>query len=131
MENPELPHNRQYDARGYKMVCGIILQRYLQELIVDAELDVRRAAADAITGLSLQIKPTDVETVCLPIPLQLLLTSKRQPPPPHKQRNDDSQQPPRTSEEELRITAANLLAEMGGAASEYRTLQRAAQSWVQ
>jgi hypothetical protein len=125
---------KDYDAKGYKVVTTTIMN-YLNTLMHDPELDVRRAAADAISGLSLQIRPSDVPIYCLPIPVRL--TSEK--PTANNSTNLDAAgaqqaKAKRTEEEqrneELRITAANLLAEMAGAASDYSSLQYHASTWV-
>lgn len=122
---------KEYDSKGYKIVTSTIMN-YLNTLIHDAELDVRRAAADSLSGLSLQIRPTDVPTYCLPIPVRLASETLKanngvgsETVGAKSKRTDEEQR-----NEELRITAANLLAEMGGAASDYSILQVHARSWV-
>lgn len=135
---------RQYDEKGYKLVVTVILTEYLlNTLLQDAEVDVRRAAADAIAGLSLQLKLADVATHCLPVPVRMALQQQSSasststsappaaaaaPPPNAKVKRSDEEQ----RCEELRIAGANLLAELGGAASEH-SIQRqsAARVWVQ
>jgi hypothetical protein len=123
---------KEYDPKGYKIVTSTVLN-YLNTLLHDSELDVRRAAADALSGLSLQIRPTDVSTYCLPIPVRLASekakSSDGQDAPGSQQakgkRSEEEQR-----NEELRISAANLLAEMGGAASDFTELQVHARAWV-
>ena len=122
---------KEYDNKGYKIVTSTVMN-YLNTLIHDAELDVRRAAADSLSGLSLQIRPTDVPTYCLPIPVRLASETLKtnngvgaDSVGAKSKRTDEEQR-----NEELRITAANLLAEMGGAASDYSSLQIHARSWV-
>jgi hypothetical protein len=122
---------KEYDTKGYKVVTSTIMN-YLNTMLHDPELDVRRAAADSLSGLSLQIRPSDVATYCLPIPVRLasekIKTNNSNAPEPGNtktKRTDEEQR-----NEELRITAANLLAEMGGAASDYSNLQIHARAWV-
>jgi hypothetical protein len=123
---------KEYDPKGYKIVTSTVLS-YLNTLLHDSELDVRRAAADSMSGLSLQIRAIDVPTYCLPIPVRLASekskASNGQDAPGSQQakgkRTEEEQR-----NEELRITAANLLAEMGGAASDYTSLQVHARTWV-
>jgi hypothetical protein len=108
-----------YDSEGYKVVTTIVMS-HLQTLIMDADVDVRRSASDTIAGLAFHIRRDDVGTVILPIPLKL---SQHQAGNNNVQqakgkKNRDQQQQPTPEEgltEELRITAANLLAELGGA----------------
>jgi hypothetical protein len=105
MENPSL--EKVYDPEGYKIVTTAIIT-HLNSLITDADVDVRRSASDSLAGLALHILKEDVGAFVLPIPLRL---AHYQPPskPSKKPSEQDS------LHEELRITAANLLAELGGA----------------
>jgi hypothetical protein len=113
-----------YDPEGYKAVTTVIVG-HLQVLVTDVDVDVRRSASDSLAGLAFHIRKDDVADVILPIPLRL---SQLQPPPPQAASNGGGinnmkkksrEQPPQNPEdgltEELRITAANLLAELGGA----------------
>ena len=128
IDDPSL--EKKYNPAGYKLVVTTVVD-YLNTFLHDPELDVRRAAADALTGVSLQIRPADVPKFCLPVPLKLALekpqgsTSSQNPANPKQKRSEEEQRV-----EELRITAANLLAEMGGSASEHRSLQPTVQEWV-
>lgn len=129
LDDPSL--KKEYDSKGYK-VATVVVMDYLNTLMSDPELEVRRAAADAISGLSMQIVPSDVPVYCLPIPLRLALEKPKTSggsataAANAKAKRSDSEQ----RNEELRITAANLLAEMGGAASEHTILQACAGEWV-
>lgn len=143
IDDPSLDqNNRPYNPAGYKLVVTTVVD-YLCQFLQDPELDVRRAAADALTGVSLQIQPADVPQYCLPTPLQLALekpkanpaaaaapnsnnSTNTNPANPTKQKRTEEEQ----RQEELRISAANLLAEMGGSASEHRALQGAVHGWV-
>ena len=98
-----------YDAEGYKVVTSVVVG-YLNTLIMDADVDVRRSASDSLAGLAFQIRKADVGQVILPIPLRL---AQQQPKASKKQQQPQQEQEGLT--EELRITAANLLAELGGA----------------
>lgn len=117
LEDKTLP--KIYDSEGYKVVTNIIVG-HLQTLIMDADVDVRRSASDSLAGLAFHIRKDDVGTVILPIPLKL---SQNQAGNNNSQatkgkKHRDQQQQPTPEEgltEELRITAANLLAELGGA----------------
>eukprot|EP00980_Cylindrotheca_fusiformis_P004524 scaffold961_cov122-Cylindrotheca_fusiformis.AAC.32 len=96
-----------YDSEGYEIVTTAIVG-YLNRLLQDSDVDVRRSASDSLAGLAFHIRRDDIAKVILPIPLQLARppkSSKKQTPP--EQENHS---------EELRITSANLLAELGGAA---------------
>jgi hypothetical protein len=117
LEDKALP--KIYDSEGYKVVTNIIVG-HLQTLVMDPDVDVRRSASDTLAGLAFHIRRDDVGTVILPIPLKL---SQNQAGNSNNQsakgkKNRDQQQQPTPEEgltEELRITAANLLAELGGA----------------
>lgn len=114
---------RKYDTKGYRVVTETILE-HLNTLIADTDLDVRRAAAGAMAGLALQLEPEDVPALCLPVPLRLVY-QKPQNPTASKSKKSEADQ----RLEELRITAANLLAELAGAASEHERLHSEAH-WV-
>eukprot|EP00531_Pseudo-nitzschia_arenysensis_P000942 CAMPEP_0116126802 /NCGR_PEP_ID=MMETSP0329-20121206/6517_1 /TAXON_ID=697910 /ORGANISM="Pseudo-nitzschia arenysensis, Strain B593" /LENGTH=937 /DNA_ID=CAMNT_0003620891 /DNA_START=75 /DNA_END=2888 /DNA_ORIENTATION=- len=104
-----------YDSEGYRIITNIVIGQHLQALITDVDVDVRRSASDSLAGLAFHIRRDDVASVIFPIPLRL---AQQQPPPKKKNRSEQQQQHPTPDEaltEELRITAANLLAELGGA----------------
>ena len=107
LENSSL--EKFYDPEGYKLVTSTVIA-HLNTLITDADVDVRRSASDSLAGLALQIRSEDVAAFVLPIPLRL---AHHQPPagkPSKKQQGEQE-----SLYEELRITAANLLAEIGAA----------------
>lgn len=124
MDHPEWP--KRYDPSGYKVVCKYVV-RYLNEFLTDSEVDVRRAASDSLAGLALQLESHDVEKYILPIPLRLAQERPNQGDGGGggKKRSEAEQRM-----EELRTTACNLLAEMGGAASEHAELRQQSQGWV-
>jgi serine/threonine-protein phosphatase 4 regulatory subunit 1 len=95
-----------YDSEGYQVVKTQVVG-FLNKLMQDTDVDVRRSASDSLAGLALHIRRKDIANIILPIPLKLAQTlkKKQQIPPEQESLN-----------EELRITAANLLAELGGAA---------------
>ena len=109
LDNRSLP--KFYDAEGYQTVTHAVVG-HLQTLVMDTDVDVRRSASDSLAGLAFQIRSEDVARCILPIPLKL---AQQQPGKPQnkKQQKQDEQE---GHTEELRITAANLLAELGGAA---------------
>ncbi|KAG7346901.1 heat repeat-containing protein [Nitzschia inconspicua] len=118
LEDKTLP--KIYDSEGYKVVTNVIVS-HLQTLVMDPDVDVRRSASDTLAGLSLQIRKDDVGTVILPIPLKLSQSqsgnNNNQTAKVKKTREPHQQPTPEEGlTEELRITAANLLAELGGAA---------------
>jgi serine/threonine-protein phosphatase 4 regulatory subunit 1 len=96
-----------YDNEGYKLVTTVVVT-HLNSLITDADVDVRRSASDTLAGLALHIRREDVAAFVLPIPMRL---AHHQPP----SKNSKKQNEQESLHEELRITAANLLAELGGA----------------
>ena len=113
LEDKSLP--KIYDSEGYRTITSIVIGQHLQALITDVDVDVRRSASDSLAGLAFHIRRDDVASVIFPIPLRL---AQQQTPPPKNKKNRDQQQQPTPDEaltEELRITAANLLAELGGA----------------
>jgi len=100
---------RVFNKRGYKIVTSIMLN-HINALIIDHDIDVRKAASDALATLALFIKPEDVAPLILPIPLRLAhddnKTRGATSPNISKMSNKDDRS------EELRITAANLLGDI-------------------
>jgi hypothetical protein len=96
-----------YDNEGYKLVTSVVVT-HLNSLVTDADVDVRRSASDTLAGLALHIRREDVAAFVLPIPMRL---AHHQP----QSKNSKKQNEQESLHEELRITAANLLAELGGA----------------
>ena len=112
LEDRSLP--KIYDSEGYRIITTIVIGQYLQALITDVDVDVRRSASDSLAGLAFHVRRDDVASVIFPIPLRLAhqqqqLKSKKNRSDQQQQQNDEAMT------EELRITAANLLAELGGA----------------
>jgi hypothetical protein len=128
MDHPD-PESTEFDDAGYEIVTVTVLD-YINTLLQDRDLDVRRVAAEALTRLAVQIQPVDVAVHCLPIPLALaetagpagILTPERMVSQKKKLAEADQQA------EELRVTACNLLAELGGAVSEHEFLHGV--TWV-
>jgi len=103
-----------YDSEGYGIITTIVIGQYLQALITDVDVDVRRSASDSLAGLAFHVRRDDVASVIFPIPLRL--AHQQQQSRSKKNRSDQQQQQnDEAMTEELRITAANLLAELGGA----------------
>jgi serine/threonine-protein phosphatase 4 regulatory subunit 1 len=126
----EYPHEYSYphsdelvNKIGYDLVTKTIIDKYLNALIADADLDVRRAAATTMATLAIHLKAEDVPVHCLPISLKLV--QEKLANPMAKKRSDAD-----TKVDELRITACNLLAELAGAASEREYLRATAAEWV-
>jgi hypothetical protein len=103
LANSSLP--KVYDEEGYKLVTSSVIA-HLKSLITDADVDVRRSASDSLAGLALHIRKDDVAGFVLPIALRLANQQSKTSKKPSEQES---------LHEELRITAANLLAELGGA----------------
>jgi hypothetical protein len=133
IDQPNLP--KQYVESGYKIVLDIGLD-CLMQLLGDNEIEVRRAAADSLCGLSLLLKESDVPKHCLRLPLKLLENNNNNKTSNNKNNSgkgggnnnaNNNSNNKRTEEEqrqeELRITAANVLAEIGGSASEHARTQ--------
>ena len=123
LDHPEW--QREYDPKGYAIVTQIVIGQILSKLISDVDVDVRRAAADALTGLALQIKPEDIGKLILPIPLQLAADNMNTSAAPNSKKTEAEQQA-----EEWRMTATNLLAELGGAVAEHTYVQAQAIEWA-
>ena len=110
LEDRKLP--KLYDGEGYRIVTTSVVG-YLETLVMDADVDVRRSASDTLAGLAFLVKSEDVAKCILPIPLKLAHQAPAKTPA--KNRKQEEQE---SLTEELRITAANLLAELGGAAED-------------
>jgi hypothetical protein len=89
-----------YNERGYQVVMSHIVQTSLSTLVQDPDPDVRRAASESLSSLASHVKSEDVAPILLPIPLRMAQISP-----------DPKKNSPFT--EDLKITAANLLGELG------------------
>lgn len=119
IDNPLL--NKDYHEKGYKNVCTIVVAHHIKQLVTDPDIDVRRSASDAMAGLALQLKPDDVGTYILPIPLKLVKdTAGATASGSTKGKKGTPANEAEALQEDLRITSANLLAEVGGAAAEHK-----------
>ena len=98
LDHPSRP--KTYNEQGYKVVTSTIVT-HLNTLVMDNDVDVRRAASEALVGLASQIEQADVAAIILPIPLRLAQQKSKKP-------DGDGHN------EELRVTAAKLLAELSG-----------------
>ena len=110
------PMEKVYDDEGYRVVTTSVIN-HLKNLITDPDVDVRRSASDSLAGLALHIKKKDVATFILPIALRLAnqQVGKNAGGKNKNQQQQQLTEQQETLHEELRITAANLLAELGGA----------------
>lgn len=93
-----------YNEQGYKVVTSTIVT-HMNTLVMDSDVDVRRAASEALVGLALQIERDDIASIVLPIPLRLA-----------QQQKSTKKSEGEGILEELRVTAASLLAELSGSA---------------
>ena len=96
---------RNYDSLGYNIVITIILN-HANALIIDADMDVRKAASDAIATLALHIKRDDVTKLILQIPLMLAYDDDTEIDTAKGTEKNDCLR------EDIRITATNLLGDM-------------------
>ena len=117
IDNPLLP--KDYYEKGYKTVCSVVITHHIRQLVTDTDIDVRRSASDALAGLGLQIKPEDVGEYVVPIPLTLVSQTEGATAGGSTKKRGGGNDA-NAMQEDLRITAANLLAEIGGAAAEHR-----------
>jgi serine/threonine-protein phosphatase 4 regulatory subunit 1 len=101
IDNPS--RQRSFNEQGYKIVTSTLVT-HMNTLVMDSDVDVRRAASEALVGLALQIERNDIAAIILPIPLRLAQSTKST----KKSEGGDG------INEELRVTAANLLAELSG-----------------
>lgn len=108
--------NKTYYEKGYKAVATTVVT-HVSKLVTDPDIDVRRSASDALAGLAIQLKPDDVGKYILPIPLKLVKDTAKAGSSGNTKKSQQSEQD--ALNEDLRITAANLLAELGGAAAEH------------
>ncbi|VEU34981.1 unnamed protein product [Pseudo-nitzschia multistriata] len=111
LEDKTLP--KIYDSEGYHTVTTVVIGQYLQALVMDVDVDVRRSASDSLAGLAFHVRRDDVGSVIFPIPLRL--TRNKRNKADQQQREIQQITTDESLAEELRITAANLLAELGGA----------------
>ncbi|CAB9500227.1 protein phosphatase 4 regulatory subunit 1 [Seminavis robusta] len=116
IDNPLL--NKDYYDKGYKAVCSVVVVHHIRQLVTDPDIDVRRSASDALAGLALQLQPDDVGKFILPIPLKLVKETAGATTSTNKKGKPTNEAD--ALQEDLRITAANLLAEVGGAAAEHK-----------
>ena len=119
IDNPLL--KKDYHDQGYNAVCTVVVVHHIRQLVTDPDIDVRRSASDALAGLALQLKPDDVGQYILPIPLKLVKdTAGATASGSSKSKKGTPANEQDALQEDLRITAANLLAEVGGAAAEHK-----------
>ena len=108
--------SRSFHQEGYRIVTSTILN-HMNTLIIDPDLDVRKAASDALATLALYIKPEDIAAMILTIPLRLTHSKNNGNNESSngtagvatagtKQNNDSA------ANDDLHITATNLLGDI-------------------
>eukprot|EP00546_Thalassionema_frauenfeldii_P006218 CAMPEP_0178922480 /NCGR_PEP_ID=MMETSP0786-20121207/16179_1 /TAXON_ID=186022 /ORGANISM="Thalassionema frauenfeldii, Strain CCMP 1798" /LENGTH=606 /DNA_ID=CAMNT_0020596853 /DNA_START=42 /DNA_END=1859 /DNA_ORIENTATION=- len=121
LQHPTMQQHVVYNESGYKVVTSAIVS-HLHALLMDVDMDVRRAASEALAGLAPQLKPHDVSNVILPIPLALSQETSAAEGggggSSSSSDNNNNNNNNNNQAEELRITACHLLAELAGAAEE-------------
>jgi hypothetical protein len=91
---------RVYNEGGYA-IATVKLVNHMTKLITDPDMDVRKAASDAMATLALYIKSHDIPAIILRIPLQLLHDAAPRSASGNESPNED-----------LCITASHLLADI-------------------
>jgi hypothetical protein len=104
--------SRTYNEEGYTIVTSIILN-HMNTLITDPDVDVRKAASDALATLTLYIKQNDIAQMILPIPRRLALENKNGRGPTNNPAEKDD-----GSMEDFHITSTNLLGDIASLNSE-------------
>jgi len=118
------------NQEGYEMVTTDVLE-YINILIKDPDMDVRKAASDALATLALYIKSQDIPSTILPIAMQLADDGTSKKNHSNNLNNNNHNQrfnnPKKISEkdqgpnDELRVTASNLLADLASIHSDQIT----------
>ena len=104
---------RVYNQGGYA-IATVKLVSHMTTLIKDSDMDVRKAASDALATLALYIRSEDIPGIILRIPLQLVHDEKnRKIPKPNNQNN-----PIDSISDDLCISASHLLADVASISSE-------------
>ena len=96
-------HSRTYNEGGYA-IATLKIVSHMTKLIKDPDMDVRKAASDALATLALYIRSKDIPTMILSIPLRLVQDEKSRPATPKN--NNES------ANDDLCITASHLLADI-------------------
>lgn len=107
-------HARKYNEEGYRIVTSTILN-HMNVLITDADIDVRKAASDALASLALYIKTNDVASTIMPIPLRLLhenINSSNNDNNNNNSSNVTKQTEKNDENDDFLITATNLLGDI-------------------
>lgn len=113
---------KEYYDKGYQTICTVVVAQYIRQLVTDPDIDVRRSASDALAGLALQLKPQDAGQYIVPIPLKLVSQTAGATVNGSTSKKKGGGNEQEALQEDLRITAANLLAEIGGAAAEHKNV---------
>lgn len=107
--------NRSYNLGGYA-IATVKLVSHMNTLIKDPDMDVRKAASDALATLALYIRTEDIPSIILKIPLQLVHHDEKKRKNP-KQPNNQSN-PNDNASDDLCITASHLFADVASISSE-------------
>lgn len=106
---------RSFNDEGYRIVTSTILN-HLNTLITDPDVDVRKAASDALATLALYIKPDDIGAMILPIPLRLAHSANnndnQNSAGPGSKQNEKESGNNSTFNDDFHITATNLLGDI-------------------
>lgn len=105
---------RVYNQGGYA-IATVKLVSHMTTLIKDSDMDVRKAASDALATLALYIRSEDIPGIILRIPLQLVHDEKNRNIP--KQTNNQNN-PNDSISDDLCISASHLLADVASISSE-------------
>jgi len=123
LDDPSL-HKQKYDKDGVKSIQKYTL-KYLETFLQDPEVDVRRAAADALATLNLHWASA------VPHALEVAQRLVDENPPTGVKAPDGAKKKRTEAEqrsEELRVTSCNMYAELGGAVGE--SLKEEPPEWI-
>mmetsp|Transcript_4573 Transcript_4573/g.8816 ORF Transcript_4573/g.8816 Transcript_4573/m.8816 type:complete len:978 (+) Transcript_4573:228-3161(+) len=104
--------SRVYNDGGYA-IATLKIVSYMNTLICDSDMDVRKAASDGLATLALYIRSDDILSVILRIPLQLVRDEKNRKVPKQTNNNSASE----NISDDLCITACHLLADVASISS--------------
>lgn len=103
-----------YNDGGYA-IATVKLVSYMNTLLSDPDIDVRKAASDALATLALYIRSKDIPSVILRIPLRLVQDDKVRKTPKQTDKSSES------FSDDLCITACHLLADVASVSPEQVT----------
>eukprot|EP00559_Dactyliosolen_fragilissimus_P006164 CAMPEP_0184870550 /NCGR_PEP_ID=MMETSP0580-20130426/37877_1 /TAXON_ID=1118495 /ORGANISM="Dactyliosolen fragilissimus" /LENGTH=1086 /DNA_ID=CAMNT_0027372677 /DNA_START=39 /DNA_END=3299 /DNA_ORIENTATION=+ len=115
IDHKSKPKPRKYNDIGYKVVTNTILN-HMNILIVDPDMEVRKAASDSLATLALHLRPEDIGAMILPIPLRLGhqtdSNSSKTHNHYHHHHHHSNSRSLSSYNEDLRVTSANLLGDI-------------------